>query len=57
VGEATEGTARVLDAAGTERVRAALRKKYGIWARVTLWGSRIRRGRNGTIGIKIELQP
>ena len=55
VGEAAEGTARILDAAGTEQVRDALRKKYGIWGRVTLWGSRIRRGLHGTIGIKIEL--
>lgn len=55
VGPAVEGTASILDEAGTEAVREALRRKYGIWARVTLWGSRIRRGRKGTIGIKIEL--
>src|SRR5262245_7858275 len=55
VGPASEGRASILDDAGTEAVRAALRRKYGIWARVTLWGSRIRRGRHGTIGIKIEL--
>ena len=55
VGAAAEGTARVLDAVATEAVRDALRKKYGFWGRVTLWGSRIRRGRNGTVGIKIEL--
>lgn len=55
VGEAVEGVARILDDAATEAVRDALRAKYGIWARVTLWGSRIRRGLNGTIGIKIDL--
>jgi len=55
VGPAVAGTAKILDAAGTEAVRAALRRKYGIWGRVTLWGSRLRRGRNGTVGIKIEL--
>lgn len=55
VGPAVEGTARILDDAGTEAVRDALRKKYRMWGRVTLWGSRIRRGRKGTIGIKIEL--
>jgi len=55
VGPAAEGTARILDDAGTEAVRDALRKKHGIWAWVTLWGSRIRRGLKGTIGIKIEL--
>jgi uncharacterized protein len=55
VGPAAEGTARILDDAGTEAVREALRRKYGMWARVTLWGSRIRRGRHGTIGIAIRL--
>jgi PPOX class probable F420-dependent enzyme len=55
VGPASEGRARILDAAGSEAVRRALRKKYGIWAWITLLGSRIRRGRNGTVGIKIEL--
>ena len=55
VGPAVEGTASILDDAGTEAVRAALRRKYGIWARLTLLGSRIRRGLKGTIGIKIEL--
>lgn len=55
VGPAYDGTARILDAAGSEAVRDALRRKYGIWARLTLLGSRIRRGRDGTIGIKIEL--
>jgi PPOX class probable F420-dependent enzyme len=55
VGPAAPGRASILDDAGTEAVREALRRKYGIWARVTLWGSRIRRGRTGTIGIKIEL--
>ncbi|HZM81516.1 MAG TPA: PPOX class F420-dependent oxidoreductase [Candidatus Limnocylindrales bacterium] len=55
VGEAAEATARILDGAGTAAVRDALRKKYGIWARLTLWGSRIRRGLNGTVGIQIDL--
>lgn len=55
VGPASEGRASILDDAGTEGVRAALRRKYGIWGRLTLWGSRIRRGQHGTIGIKIEL--
>jgi PPOX class probable F420-dependent enzyme len=55
VGEAVEGTATILDGAGTERVRAALRRKYGIMGRITLWGSRLRRGRAGTLGVKIVL--
>ena len=55
VGPASEGTARILDDSGTEAVRAALRRKYGLTGRITLWGSRIRRGRRGTIGIRIDL--
>jgi uncharacterized protein len=55
VGPAAEGTACILDEVGTEAVRAAIRRKYGLMGRITLWGSRIRRGRRGTLGIKIEL--
>lgn len=55
VGPAMEGTARILDDAGTEAVRAAIRRKYGLLGRLTLLGSRIRRGRAATVGIKIEV--
>jgi uncharacterized protein len=55
VGPAAEGRASILDDAGTEGVRAAIRRKYGLLGRMTLWGSRIRRGRRGTVGIRIEL--
>jgi uncharacterized protein len=55
VGHATEGRASILDDAGTEGVRGAIRRKYGFMGRIVLWGSRIRRGRRGTVGIKIEL--
>ena len=41
-GEQVPGDAVVLDRAGTERVRALLRRKYGLLGRITLWGSRIR---------------
>jgi uncharacterized protein len=54
-GDQVPGTAAILDAAGTERVRDLLRRKYGIMGRLTLWGSRIRRGANGTIGVRITL--
>ena len=49
------GRASVLDDAGTKHVRDLLRRKYGIFGRITLWGSRIRRGPNGTVGIRITL--
>jgi PPOX class probable F420-dependent enzyme len=55
LGEPVPGRAVVLDAAGTERVRALLRRKYGLVGRLTLIGSRLRRGRTGTVAIRIAL--
>lgn len=57
VGPQVQGVAQILDEAGTEAVRAAIRRKYGLIGRITLWGSRIRRGRRGTLGVKITLRP
>lgn len=54
-GPALTGQASILDYAGTERVRAAIRRKYGLIGRITLIGSRIRRGKHGVVGIKIVL--
>ena len=54
-GEQVPGTAVLLDSEGTERVRALLKRKYGIFGYLTLWGSRLRRGAHGTIGIRITL--
>jgi PPOX class probable F420-dependent enzyme len=54
-GDQVPGMAVVLDAAGTDRVRDLLVRKYGLMGRLTLWGSRIRRGNAGTIGIRITL--
>jgi hypothetical protein len=54
-GDQVPGHATILDATGTARVRDLLRRKYGLLGRLTLWGSRIRRGANGTIGIHIAL--
>ncbi|WP_431928090.1 PPOX class F420-dependent oxidoreductase [Nonomuraea jabiensis] len=51
--EPVKGRAVVLDAAGTERVRGLLRRKYGLLGRITLLGSRIRRGSTGTVGVRI----
>jgi PPOX class probable F420-dependent enzyme len=53
--EPVPGTARILDAAGTERVRALLRKKYRVTGWLTVSGSILRRGRAGTVGIAIAL--
>ncbi|MFF0488342.1 PPOX class F420-dependent oxidoreductase [Nocardia sp. NPDC003482] len=52
-GEVVRGTGRVLDEAGTERVRGLIKRKYGIMGWLTVSGSVLRRGRSGTIGIEI----
>lgn len=52
-GDAVKGVAVVLSDEETERVRGLLRRKYGLIGRLTLLGSLIRRGRTGTIGVKI----
>lgn len=54
-GDQVPAEAVILDPEGTERVRKLLAKKYGILGRITLLGSRIRRGANGTIGIRVTL--
>ena len=54
-GDQVPGRAEILDDAGTERVRALLRHKYGVMGRITLFFSRLRRGRDGTIGIRVSL--
>jgi PPOX class probable F420-dependent enzyme len=54
-GESRSGKAEILDAGATERVREAIRRKYGLMGRLTLFGSRLRRGLAGTVGIRITL--
>ncbi|MFE9837545.1 PPOX class F420-dependent oxidoreductase [Streptomyces sp. NPDC005551] len=46
-------TAEILDEAGTDRIRRLIARKYGLTGRLTLLGSRLRRGRDGTLGIRI----
>jgi PPOX class probable F420-dependent enzyme len=55
LGEQVPGHAVVLDQAGTDHVRDLLRRKYRLLGWLTLFGSRIRRGRDGTIGVRITL--
>lgn len=52
-GESVAARAAVTDAAISEHVRTLMRKKYGITGRLSMLGSRIRRGRDGTVGIRI----
>ncbi|MFB9903237.1 PPOX class F420-dependent oxidoreductase [Allokutzneria oryzae] len=48
------GRARLLDAAGTERARRLVARKFPFSGRVVLWGSLLRRGRAGTVGIALR---
>ncbi|TDV46238.1 PPOX class F420-dependent oxidoreductase [Actinophytocola oryzae] len=54
-GEIVKGTARILDAEGTEHGRRVLRKKYGIAGRVVIGASKVFRGRDGTVCLAIRL--
>jgi PPOX class probable F420-dependent enzyme len=54
-GPEVSGHASIEDAEGTERVRALLGRKYGLLGRLTVWGSRLRRGNAGTVAIRITI--
>lgn len=54
-GEQVPGTAEICDAATTARYRQLLARKYGIVGRLSLFGSRLRRGVDGTVGIRVTL--
>ena len=53
-GEPVEAQARIGDPADRRRVGAGLTKKYGVLGRLTLLGSRIRRGTDGTVAILVS---
>ncbi|CCQ16461.1 Pyridoxamine 5'-phosphate oxidase family protein [Rhodococcus sp. AW25M09] len=52
-GEAVDAAARILDAAGTDKARAAVASKYGILGWLTVKGSVLRRGKSGSVGLAI----
>ncbi|MDT8914330.1 PPOX class F420-dependent oxidoreductase [Amycolatopsis sp. PS_44_ISF1] len=54
-GAKATGTARLLDDEGSERVRRAIARKYGLIGRVTMTFSRLRGGSRRTIGIAITV--
>lgn len=54
-GEQVPGVAEICTPVRTAAYRTLLRQKYGLLGVVTLLGSRIRRGRDGTVGIRITL--
>ncbi|MEU0200090.1 MULTISPECIES: PPOX class F420-dependent oxidoreductase [unclassified Streptomyces] len=54
-GEQVPATARICDAATSARYRKLIARKYGLTGRLTLLGSRLRRGVDGTVGIRVTL--
>ncbi|MEV7796039.1 PPOX class F420-dependent oxidoreductase [Streptomyces sp. NPDC087512] len=54
-GDQIPATAEIGDAATAGRFRALIARKYGITGRIVLLGSRLRRGLDGTVGIRITL--
>ncbi|WP_431990177.1 PPOX class F420-dependent oxidoreductase [Streptomyces albogriseolus] len=54
-GDQVPATAEICDAAATARYRQLIARKYGLMGRLTLLGSRLRRGVNGTVGIRVTL--
>ncbi len=54
-GDQLPATAEIADPATTARYRSLIARKYGILGRLTLLGSRLRRGLDGTVGIRVTL--
>ncbi|GGW14383.1 PPOX class F420-dependent oxidoreductase [Streptomyces capoamus] len=54
-GDQLPATAEITDAATTARYRKLIARKYGVLGRLTLLGSRLRRGADGTVGIRVTL--
>ena len=52
-GPSVKAHARLLDDAASDEVRSRISKKYGVVGWVTVFGSKLRRGRTGSIGIAI----
>jgi uncharacterized protein len=54
-GPAVHGQAKLLDSARTEQVRRMIMGKYGLFGRLVVRTSQLRRGKDGTIGVAITL--
>ncbi|MFJ8591941.1 PPOX class F420-dependent oxidoreductase [Streptomyces sp. NPDC093598] len=54
-GDQVPATAEICDPATTARYRKLIARKYGLTGRLTLLGSRLRRGLDGTVGIRIVI--
>jgi PPOX class probable F420-dependent enzyme len=56
-GEQVPGRAEIVDPATTEQYRRLIARKYGLVGRLLLLGSRMRRGKEGTVGLRVSLTP
>ncbi|GHC51496.1 PPOX class F420-dependent oxidoreductase [Streptomyces flavofungini] len=56
-GDQVPATAEICDSTTTARYRRLLVRKYGLTGRMVLLGSRLRRGVNGTVGVRVTLVP
>ncbi|MEV6961099.1 PPOX class F420-dependent oxidoreductase [Streptomyces sp. NPDC051207] len=54
-GEQHPATAEIVDDATVARYRQLIARKYGLVGRLSLFGSRLRRGLKGTVGIRVTL--
>ncbi|MFI9244621.1 PPOX class F420-dependent oxidoreductase [Streptomyces sp. NPDC053086] len=54
-GDQLPARAEITDPATTARYRNLIARKYGLVGRLTLLGSRLRRGQHGTVGIRVTL--
>ncbi|MEU6227668.1 PPOX class F420-dependent oxidoreductase [Streptomyces sp. NPDC047042] len=54
-GDSVPATATILDQPATDAYRQLIARKYSVLGRLTLLGSRLRRGKSGTVGIRITL--
>jgi PPOX class probable F420-dependent enzyme len=53
-GEAVEAHARIGDTADRRRIGEGLKRKYGLIGRLSLLGSKLRRGEDGTIAVLVS---
>ncbi|MFI8529224.1 PPOX class F420-dependent oxidoreductase [Streptomyces aquilus] len=54
-GDPVPATAEICDAGTSARYRTLIARKYGVMGRLSLLGSRLRRGVDGTVGLRITL--
>lgn len=57
LGPAVAGRAEIMSDPDSDRVRALIKRKYGVTGWLTVTGSRLRRGATGTVGIRVTLTP